>query len=280
MKELNSELRRVDLKLRGYFRDYLDTCYPSDPKVYQLVKCLQIEGPDVSELFFKNRIFEFYSLSKNNRTLENFEHIFRIKPYPWLIEQFSLSFQTIRHNDTKLFKIASNIFYMISPLFPALRSIADERTILLICNMLVKKNHFLPSRQKTLVDFLEAWRKMAFKTYGDRYEYYFKELIAQADFDYQVESIVNTNSTKPLPQVTQTDLDWMQKILDSLVKRSSYPEYPLKRGPKSTQMLQIEKIVRTLNRTTASETAKGKVEALERYLREVCTKYVHSFEKV
>lgn len=250
---------QLDLRTQVMFERLLKESPPHRDRRYALMKLLVDEKSPLPPEQLNEAIGAFYKLAYERRTTEQFRRIFGVKPYPWLLDQFSLSFRTAVVSETRVYKAASSFRHLIRNTIDVPDAISSVDLIHLVIHRITRPRIDQIATGIELSTVSRRWRDVSFFRFGSGYESFFDELdkaIEDSEISglEQAGSSINffkTDSPAPLvadPEITQTDLDWFKNILLAFEQNQRPPLYPLARGPKIPITLRIERLVREAHR--------------------------------
>lgn len=279
------KLENLELRIRHAFEVLLKTSHPRVEKRYSLVKIVVGEDTGLSRTEIERGITAFYKLKYERRTAEQFRRIFKARPYPWLLDQFYLTFRTAAVSETKVFKTAAALRHMLKNVIPVPEPIGSTEFLHLVVHKTTRPRIDQIAAGIGLRTFLGRWGEIARMRYGDTYDSFFadlenhldeqthsspKDLTALSNFyrsDTQSELLAD-------PEITQTDLDWFKGLIESLKAGQRPSLYPLKAGPKSATVYRIETLVRA-----AHTHYPFRHELLEQTILRVCHHYLAEFKQ-
>ena len=247
-------IRQLDIRTKKIFELLLKESQPSRDRKYALLKLLMQEESPLSREDLNDAITSFYSLSYERRTARQFRRTFSVKPYPWLLTQFNLSFRNAFISEAKIFKTASSLQYLIRNVIEVPNDISSVDTLHLAVHRLTKPRVDQVAASIGFPTLSYRWRDASFFKFGNQFEGFFDELdkaIEQAEnyrdnIDSGFFSLSDESDDRDHhePDITQTDLDWFKAILTALEDNLRPPLYPLQRGPQTPVLLRLEKLVR------------------------------------
>lgn len=246
---------QLNIRVSHEFERLLKAAFPRAVKRHQLTKILQSETPGVSARDFERRILEFYKIPFQRRTERQFGRTIGVKPYPWLMGQFTLNFSNATVSETEMVKMASRLRHHIRFLMSPPDTITSVDFLHVVIHRTANPRWDQINTGIDLEIFADRWRKLAFLQHGDKYEDFFDDLDRKIDARYSEpfqpgEAVAPTHDVAPTTDLdlTQTDLDWMKEIIRTLDAGSRLPLYPLQRGPNSATVQRMEKLVRAAYR--------------------------------
>lgn len=245
-----SPLYNLDVRIRGEFERLLKCAVPRPTKRYHILKALLWENGPLPRHQLDRQIFQFFLLPYPMRTERQAAKLFKVRPYPWLMEQFVLNFSSGAVSETELAKAAGrlrhNIGNVLSPPEPIM-------TIDLLHLVVYRATHPRWDQKNSglaLKHFVDRWKFVSFQCFGDRYSDYFDVLNRRIDSEELTAPEASPSEAKEVPpettslNMTQTDLDWLKAILSALEGSRRPPLYPLSRGPQSPTIKRLEQLIR------------------------------------
>jgi hypothetical protein len=225
---------------------------PNRERKFALVKLLLNEESSLPRERLENAITEFYKLNYDRRTSGQFRRTFAARPYPWLLNQFILTFRTAFVSETKVFKAASKFRHLLKNVLPVPNEISSVDVLHLVVHRLTKPRVDQLDTGIGLETFCRRWRDVSFFKFGSKYEKFFDDLdsaiieadqLAESDGAFY-ETDENPEESFTDLEMTQTELDWFKELLAAFENNRRPPLYPLQRGPQTPVVLRLEKLVR------------------------------------
>lgn len=257
------ELQSLDRRVRYEFEHLLKKSPPRREKIHRLVKILKEENPSSMKNDLRERVIMYYEVPYQFRTSGQFLRTFGIRPYPWLLEQFILSFANAQPSENQLSKMASNFRFIFKSALRPPQEIIDIDFLYLVVYRTANPHWQQKSAGLDLSDLVECWREISFRKWGEKYQNYFSQLRAliraldgsSQSFFSDEDDRDKLDEIERKPNLTQTDLDWMKNILSSMERGEVPPRYPLLKGPRIPQTRTLEKIGRILSIMSKAGTA-------------------------
>lgn len=246
-------IKQLDIQTRKLFEVLLKESPPSRERKFALVKLLMQEESPLSRESLESAVTEFYQLNYMRRTASQFRRSFSVRPYPWLLSQFNLSFRTVFVSETKIFKTASTIRHLLRNVLEIPNEISSVDVLHLAVHRLTKPRIDQLDAGVGLDTFCRRWRDVSFFKFGGRYEEFFDDLdsaileseqLAGHDGGFFGISDETLDEAFIDPDVSQTELDWFKDLLVAFEHNHRPPLYPLQRGPQTPVVLRLEKLVR------------------------------------
>ncbi len=243
----------IDQRLRFELNQLLKDSFPNPLRIHQLTKlmCRETECQDFTSI--KNKIIEYYKYPFERRTGGQFLNIFGIRPYPWLHGQFLLNFANAHISETKISKLASTVRHLIKFNSSPPPQIIDTNFIHLVLFKMLHPRIEEKTSGLNLRDFFNVWQKTSQAKWGEKYNFYFdslkKVIITESGAPdtrppVSMGSLVDDQGNDL--ELTQTELDWMKNIIDSIEQRLQPPRYPISKGPNNPHTRHLEKVVRAI----------------------------------
>lgn len=248
-------INQFDQKIRRTFERLLKTAQPSRERRHALVKILSREEGRLGEPDLGPAVLAFYRLPYERRTAEQFRRVFGVRPYPWLLGQFDLSFRTAVVSETKIFKTATSFRHLIRGAIEAPDELTSVDLLHLVVHRVTRPRIDQAATGIGIITFSRRWRDVAFFKFGSRHERFFDEFDEaierareeKAAFESTPHSFYQTETDSEIvadPEVTQTDLDWLKGLIHAFERGVRPPLYPLRRGPQVPSLLRLERLVR------------------------------------
>ncbi len=259
------QIAQLNLRVKFEYERLLKSTVPTREKAFMLMKVLQEELPEVKRENLSRRISDFFSLSYDRRTARSFKEKLGVDCYPWLISEFRLNFSNGVISETQALKMITNLRHYFLNEIGAPSAISSPAFLSATLQSSVQPAFGSKNAGLDLSDFLEAWNSKAFSSFGDEYSYFFtsiQRVIRQLDMvkvEFKPEIGIDKNSHETNINLSQTDLHWIQNLIEKINKNEALPEYPLSTGPKVTQMVEFEKIVRAIKKHPSPQKSEAKV---------------------
>ncbi len=250
---------QLDLRTKKMFERLLKTSPPNRERRYAMVKLLLSEDSSMSREQLNLAIGSFYKLAYERRTAEQFRRTFAVKPYPWLLDQFSLSFRTAVVSETRVFRAATAFRHMIRNVLSVPEAISGVDVFHLVVHRITRPRIDQIAAGIGIRTFSRRWRDVSFFKFGSGFEEFFDKLDEAiehaetngADHESAPTSFYKMDSPSEWvadPEITQTDLDWLKNLLQAFDQNCRPPLYPLKRGPIVPTLIRMERLVREAHR--------------------------------
>lgn len=246
-------IKQLDIRTYQIFEVLLKESPPSRDRKFALVKLLMQEESPLTRERLEHAVAEFYQLNYVRRTAGQFRRSFSVRPYPWLLNQFNLSFRTALVSEMKVFKTASTIRHLIRNVLEVPNEISSVDVLHLVVHRLTKPRIDQLDTGIGLETFCRRWRDVSFFKFGSRYEEFFDDLDSAildseqlTDHDGGLFGISDEtlDDTFTDPDISQTELDWFKDLIVAFERNHRPPLYPLQRGPQTPVVLRLEKLVR------------------------------------
>ncbi len=281
MKIQKSPIDQLNQRLSDEFEYLLKSAHPRALKKHQIARALIEEKPGLSLRELETKIHEFYSIAYERRTERQVARTFRVKPYPWLMQQFVLNFATAGVSETSMVKSAGrfrHLFRMVLSPPEEINSISFLHTVV---HRITNPRWDQPTTGIDLPSFANIWRRTTWEKFGERYHLFFLDLFEKVEALPQNQlprmdlgqSGEDPSWTSEL-NLTQTDLDWMNDIVVALNMDGHLPPFPLKKGPSNPTTLRIEQLVRAANQLYPQHHL-----PLEETLRKACGRCLEIFRQ-
>ncbi|MCC7404590.1 MAG: hypothetical protein IT288_09360 [Bdellovibrionales bacterium] len=282
----SAALREFNQTIQSAMNQLLVDSRPNRLRRHQLSKILLREGSDRPELV--ERIDEFYQIPPRQRSDREFARLFGIKPYPWLRNQFDLNFGQAEVPEVLLYKLSLKVRDFIKSRFTFPGEISNAQMFHLVLYSLTRPRWDEPRSSIDLNDFVRVWRRACLKWFGDRYQIFFKILLDRVNnVEFEVD-ILNPSSLADLTSnpsagdqsLTQTELDWLKRVLTSIQLDWSPPAFPLSSGPQNKVTREIEKVCRILHLQSQTQILPATDEArLKEHLSLRCREWLSHYNQ-
>ena len=267
-----SAIYEFNLRVCHEFERLLKAAPPRPLKKHQLANILRYDVPDLTRRELESKVLEFYTFPHERRTERQFARLFKIKPYPWLMEQFVLNFSNASVSETEMTKMAGRFRHHFRFIIEPPDEINSVNFLQLVIYRTANPRWDQVNTGIDLPIFADRWRSASFAKFGEKHDHFFYTLDQQIELSYNEPlSVVDAKrevseqtSTTDL-NLTQTDLEWMKEVIQALDSGLRLPLYPLQRGPTTPTILRMEQLVRGAHRVFPLRHAE-----LENTLRRAC----------
>ncbi|MGZ3769335.1 MAG: hypothetical protein ACXVCP_08405 [Bdellovibrio sp.] len=231
---------------------------PSYLKSFQLYKRSMQE-----EIFFDSyeiyceRLFRFYTMPDKLRSPRTLGSILKGHITDSFYNEFILDFGNSSLDGKKILQIKEWCATRI-PLMKAIPGPATHREIIYnSIESLLKYGARQRSYFLEWMEFIDIWEHECFKQYGSRLDHHFKALKQlKIDQTWNLKSDVDKDmATKRISthQFTQTEIDWLLSLENSLTSKTTLPAYPLSRGPSKKDLVELNNLVRSVSHSAVTD---------------------------
>jgi hypothetical protein len=254
------KIEALKQKMPPLFFALQKSAMPNRCKANQLFRLIQAEVPGLPRSVIELKIANFYKIPFNRRTEVIFYQTFKVKPYPWLLNEFFLDLRKSTISETRVMKSAVYLQHLITTHIPAPTELIDPRLMHILVHRLVHPRWDESATCIELRDVITKWKQISFYKWGNRHDSYFEQLEkamrGELTIEGAPESLPANQKAMPTVSLTQTEINWIREILSKLAKTKVLPKYPLSAGPKNGFTRTLEILVRDWNQ----EFTKSKVD--------------------
>lgn len=231
-------------KIEFAVNSLLKNASPNTYHEFRLFKLLQTNY-EYSNDFYKFRD-DLKKLYKKRLPLDtaNINKTLKIKISCYDSTSFAVGFHNSTVDPLAVIQVASSLEWIFKKDIKIPIDIANTGIFLSILNSLFKPSPF-ESFHLSASDFVDYWKKLSFSKFGDKYENMFVYLasLLEEDDSGVVEEVQLQNKF----QLTQTQIDWVQRVKKSLEDNKLLPKYPLSSEITLSQLKNINQHVRVYN---------------------------------
>jgi hypothetical protein len=282
-KEKREMLAGLDQRVSFELSKLLKAAPPDRNRVHQLAKLLKDETGHMDLEYIKRKIFEYYVIPFERRTLGQFKATFGIHPSHWLYNQFILNFSTASITDTQLALLASKLRYFIAAALNPPKALIETDFLHLALFKLLQCRSDEKNAGLGLLDLLESWKQTSIRKWGEKYSEFFEEIDKYSDFNARTpltkppitRGTIDTGPGTEL-NLTQSELDWMRNIVAAIEQNLLPPIYPNSKGPQKPATRQIDKLIRILR---ASKNSTVMI-VLQAAAKDLCSSYLKIYKQV
>ncbi|AZZ37462.1 hypothetical protein CIK05_11880 [Bdellovibrio sp. qaytius] len=226
----------VRIRLESTISSLLEKALPNDFQKFKIYKHFVRYYEYKGDYFaFCSKLFEFYEMPKKKRCDKKANRLFNIELSQYDYQILGLGFHNSLIQHHEIFSKATDIKWLMTENFKLPDQIATAE---IFFASLVYFNK--PSNDKNYLieceDFLDSWKQVCFTRFGNKFEKYIEEIYpliskenSTLDLNVQAIGCVDAGNTV---QLTQTQIDWVEKIEKNIEKGI---ELPLYRGPRQIE---------------------------------------------
>lgn len=241
IKEIwNSFPRLLEQKINAL----LDEAEPRPTKAFQLYKACQRENL-WSGTFekFSDHLNDYFSLAPSARYKSKID-AFLERPLPAdLFSSFYLDFRTALVSNHTLHEIASWSHHLMRVSMKSKSQVISTDVLTRVLQDLTNPPLFEKARDIEFEDFCSAWKKVAFKLFGRKYDAELSKIVAEIRWLHQQNK---ENETRPLEKhfvpsiyLTQTEITWTEAVKKAVEENTLIPAFPLSRGPEKQRLIDL-----------------------------------------
>lgn len=269
----NTFPRQIVQKINGL----LDQAQPTSMKAFHIYKMCKAENLwDKSFSEFSFLLEGFYQTHPAERSKSQFDQ-FLNRPIDWRsFNSVHLTFRTAEISANEVRDVASWAHHMLRLHYQKTSSISSIDTLTKTIFDLTHPDFNGKDQDIDFEDFCDAWKEAADKLYGKKYEAEHQAVLSELR---TLNNVLETR-TLELPRrsvvdriyLTQTEIDWVERSREAVMKGVSMPRYPLTRGPSKTQLIDLLKWITLweISKSVQAPALQAKVEKLRSYIEKEC----------
>lgn len=265
--------RQIVQKINGL----LDQAQPTSLKAYHIYKMCKAENLwDKSFSEFSFLLEGFYRTHPADRSKSQFDQ-FLNRPIDWCsFATVNLTFRTAEISFFEVRDVASWAHHMLRLHFQKTSSFSSIDTLTKTISDLIHPDFNEKDQDLDFEDFCQAWKEAADKLFGKKYEAEHELVLSELR---TLHHVVETRMLE-LPRrsvieriyLTQTEIDWIERSRNALMKGLGMPRYPLTRGPTKMRLIDLLKwtTLFEVSRSLKVPALQAKVEKLRIYIEKEC----------
>lgn len=261
-------------KIESSVNSLLKKAQPNPYHEFRIYKLVRDYYEYNEELFkFKEDLKKLY---KNSLPLDAtiINKTLKIKISEYDKTSFLVGFHNSTVDPLSLIQVASSLEWIFKNDLNVPIEIANTGMFLSILNALFKPSSF-ENFYVGASDFVDHWKKLCFVRYGEKYENLFVYLASLIDENDS--GVAEDIQLQKKMQLTQTQIDWILRIRESLEANKLLPKYPLSSEIKLPQLKNVNEHVRAYNRLFSfkNPSVLSKTEKLVKSLNLLCSKLLN-----
>lgn len=269
----NAFPRQIVQRINGL----LDQAQPNRLKAFHIYKMCKEENLwDKSFSEFSFLLEGFYHTHPAERSKSQIDQ-FLNRPMDWRsFESVNLTFHTAEIHLTEVRDVASWAHHMLRLHYERTSPIASIDTLGKAIYDLTHPSYGDKDQNIDFEDFCNAWKEAADKLFGKKFEVEHQQVLAELR---QLNHVQETQALE-LPRrsvldriyLTQTEINWVERSLEAVVKGLSMPRYPLSKGPTKNELIDLLKWLTLweISKTVKATAIQDKVEKLRYRLQQEC----------
>lgn len=224
----------------------LDQARPTQLKAFHLYKmCKTEELWDKSFSEFSYLLDCYYQTHPAERSKSQFDQ-FLNRPMDWRsYESVSLNFYTADIGYTEVRNVASWAHHMLRLHYKRSAEFASIDTLTKTIFDLTHPGYGGKEQNIDFEDFCNAWKAAADKLFGKKFEAEHQAVIAELrQLNHKMETAALEGPRRSMLDriyLTQTEITWVERVLEAVTKQLKMPKYPLSKGPDKTRLLDLLK---------------------------------------
>lgn len=206
----------------------LETAEPNPALAYRLYKTCKLDGLwDQNFEVFSTRLVQFYLIPRSERRKSHFDYYLNRPLSQDQFAQFHINFRTAEIAESSIHNLATWAHHLIRRGYKRTLEVASVALLRSTFFKLTRPGPLEKAEDLTLSDFFEAWEGCVFRTHGRKFEFEFKKIrreLERMDEALKAEerlALLNGSASVSL-ELSQTDLDWVQRLRDSVKDRLSF----------------------------------------------------------
>lgn len=269
----NTFPRQIVQKINGL----LDQAMPTRLKAFHIYKMCKTENlwdKSFSEFsFLLDGFFQNHPAERSKSQIDQFLN----RPMDWRsFESVSLTFRTAEISPVEIRDIASWAHHMLRLHYEKTSPISSVDTLSKTISDLTHPGLGGKDQNIDFEDFCDAWKNAADKLYGKKFE---------AEHQLVLSELRNLNRVLETRAVgfpcrnlleriylTQTEIDWVERSRDAVIKGVKMPRYPLSKGPQKPRLIDLLKWLTLweISKTAKVPAVQDKVEKLRICIQNEC----------
>lgn len=269
----NTFPRQIVQKINGL----LDQAQPNSLKAFHIYKMCKNENLwDKSYSEFSYGLENFYHTHPAERSKSLMDQ-FLNQPMNWRsFELVQLTFRTAEISQTEIRDIAGWAHHMLRLHYERTSEITSVETL---SKTIFDLTHPAIGEKESNIefeDFCEAWKKAADKLYGKKFESEHQLVLSELrNLNHTLEARVLDMPQRNLIErvyLTQTEITWVERVLEAVTKDSKMPRYPLTKGPEKSRLVDLLKWLTLweISKSVKSQSVQDKVEKLRSHINNEC----------
>lgn len=266
----NTFSRQIVQKINGL----LDQAQPTSLKAFHIYKMCQAENlwdKSYSEFsFLLEGFFQTHPAERSKSQMDQFLN----RPMDWRsFESVHLTFRTAEISPNEIRDIASWAHHMLRLHFEKTSPISSVDTLSKAIFDLTHPALGEKDQNIDFEDFCDAWKTAADKLYGKKFEAEHQLVISELR---NLNHVLETRAVELLQlnriYLTQTEIDWVERSREAVMKGLNMARYPLSKGPQKTRLIDLLKWLTLWEISKGVEAAvvQIKVEKLRIYIQKEC----------
>lgn len=269
----NTFPRQIVQRINGL----LDQAQPSSLKAFHIYKMCKTENLwDKSYSEFSFLLEGFYHTHPAERSKSQVDQ-FLNRPMDWRsYESLKLTFHTAEVHLTEVRDIAGWAHHMLRLHYEKTSEVSSIETLSRTIFSLTHPNHSEKEQDIDFEDFCEAWKEAVDKLYGKKFEAEHEMILSE------LRSLNHVQETQALDlprrslveriYLTQTEITWVERSLEAVVKGLAMPKYPLSKGPTKNELSDLLKWLTLweISKTVNAQAFADKIEKLRASIEREC----------
>ena len=242
-------IRAFPLTLEVKINALLDEAEPKDIKAFHLYKRCQFEGLWKGDFQkFSEIIYEFYSLVPSQRSKAFMDGRLERPLHASIYPEFSLNFRSAKIQETALDAITSWSHHLLRVYFKSPAAIFSKEVLKNTLRRITDPQFDEKENEINFSDFCERWKEVLNKTCGNSLDQDFQHIQKELIWHYEQNKLELQQASKakfiPKIYLTQTEIDWVEKVRTMTRVNLEIPKFPLSRGPEKERLIEL---VRTIS---------------------------------
>lgn len=240
--------KRLEKEIQDTLYGILRNSMPNARKRYQLTKAIQMERPDLETESLSPKIAQFYLTPFGQRTPEKFLASLGVPSYPWLAEQFLLSFHQIEVSNSALMTALQSIQFHLQKHVFVPNEVLSSPVLVSTMKKVTQPRWDDINRYITLSFFITLWEESTQQAHGEKFNFFFEELRREIEmWGTHGSGDQESSWAGPTQMISQTEYLWAKTLQKRISVALPFPEYPLSKGPRLPEMRALHNSVRMWN---------------------------------
>lgn len=228
----------------------LEYADPRPLKAFHLYKtCVRSESYTASFEKFQRVLSEFFTPPQAQRKKSDLDRLLMRPLEAHDFAQFHLTFHSAAVNNLALQDLASWAFNLMRVGLKIKSVILNQDLVYKSLYRLVHPLTHEKGENISFREFYESWSATVRKQYGSSYEQDLQHILNELKWletqQHEAEEAASFNNNgRILIYLTQTEIYWVQDVLQAVQKDTAIPKFPLSRGPAKSKLCDLERTAR------------------------------------
>lgn len=228
--------RSIEQKINGL----LSEAEPTQTKSFQLYRICKTENlwRNSYELFCVH-LHDFFSLPLHERAKSYFDKFLDRPMDRHLYECFTLNFRNAVVKPQAIKEVAVWSSQMIKEGCKVDSVVASEDVLSKTLEEITSPPVHEKDHSIDFEDFCISWKKTVFKLFGQKYDPEMNMILKELRWlnkQSKQQEVTEQRSFRPSIYLTQTEIEWAEKVQNAVFDYSDIPKFPLARGPEKGKL--------------------------------------------